>query len=227
MKIRNNFAERVVVNTEELPWLDSPLAGVQRRLLDRIGGEVARATSIVRYAPGSHFSEHIHGGGEEFLVLSGTFSDEYGDYPVGTYVRNPPTSHHSPHSREGCTIFVKLWQMEPEDTTRVVIRDEPGNWMPGLVEGLAVLPLHTFGTEHVALVQWAPGTKFPAHRHVGGEEILVLSGTFADERGCYPAGTWLRNPPHSVHSPFSEEGCLIWVKTGHLQSCKIGDHNHD
>jgi hypothetical protein len=61
-------------------------------MLDRIGDEVARATSIVRYAPASHFSPHVHDGGEEFLVLEGTFQDEHGDYPVGSYVRNPPTS---------------------------------------------------------------------------------------------------------------------------------------
>jgi anti-sigma factor ChrR (cupin superfamily) len=79
-------------------------------MLDRIGDEVVRATSIVRYAPGSHFSAHTHGGGEEFFVLNGVFQDEHGDYPVGSYVRNPPTSSHVPGSDLGCVIFVKLWR---------------------------------------------------------------------------------------------------------------------
>ena len=77
------------------------MVGVDRRPLDRIGEEVARATSIVRYAPGSRFSAHTHGGGEEFIVLDGVFQDEHGDYPPGTYVRNPPGTRHTPGSEPG------------------------------------------------------------------------------------------------------------------------------
>ena len=99
-EIRADFGAREVVDVEDLPWVPSPLPGVERRMLDRVGGEVARATSIVRYAPESHFSTHEHELGEEFLVLSGTFSDESGDHPAGTYVRNPPGSSHTPvHAR--------------------------------------------------------------------------------------------------------------------------------
>ncbi|MEB3214064.1 MAG: cupin domain-containing protein, partial [Leptolyngbyaceae bacterium] len=58
------------------------------------------------------------------------------------------------------------------------------------------------------------------HRHWGGEEIFVLDGVFEDEQGRYPKGTWLRNPPGSVHSPFSTEGCVIYVKTGHLDAVR-------
>lgn len=79
-----------------------------------------------------------------------------------------------------------------------------------------MLPLHEFGAESCALVRWAPGTHFTAHTHWGGEEILVLEGVFSDEHGHYPEGTWLRSPHGSRHQPFSDEGCLIYVKTGHL-----------
>jgi len=216
MKLYADFSQRVVVLSEALPWVDSPMPGVQRRMLERDGEEVARATSIVRYAPDSHFSAHAHGGGEEFLVLDGVFSDEQGDYPGGTYIRNPVGSTHTPFSNDGCTILVKLWQMHPHDQQRVVIHTTQAVWRPGLVEGLRVLPLHTYGTEHVALVQWAPGTQFQQHRHGGGEEIFVLEGTFEDEFGSYPKGSWLRNPSGSRHTPFSHSGCLIYVKTGHL-----------
>lgn len=185
-------------------------------MLDRIGEEVARATSIVRYAPNSYFSEHTHGGGEEFFVLEGVFSDEHGDYPAGSYVRNPIGSSHTPHSKEGCTIFVKLHQFDAEDTEQKVIDTRNADFVPGRVPGLSVLPLHTHCTENVALVRWQPGTRFLGHRHWGGEEILVLEGVFQDENGDYPAGTWLRSPHLSGHTPFSEEGCLIYVKTGHL-----------
>jgi anti-sigma factor ChrR (cupin superfamily) len=116
----------------------------------------------------------------------------------------------------GCTILVKLWQMDPADQQRVVVNTTEAQWHPGLVEGLQVLPLHRFGTETVALVQWAPGTRFQHHTHYGGEEIFVLTGVFEDEYGSYPPGTWLRNPHGSGHTPFSREGCLIYVKVGHL-----------
>jgi anti-sigma factor ChrR (cupin superfamily) len=216
MQLNADFSQRALIRPADSPWLASPMPGVERRMLDRIGDEVARATSIVRYAAGSHFSEHQHPGGEEFLVLDGVFSDERGDYPAGTYVRNPIGSHHAPFSREGCTIFVKLMQFDQTDEQHVVIDSNQAQWRPGLVPGLQVLPLHQHGTEHVALVRWAPGTYFNAHRHWGGEEVLVLEGTFQDEFGVYPAGTWLRSPHLSQHTPFSEAGCLIWVKTGHL-----------
>jgi len=216
MEIHADRGRRVVVATSELPWVDSPMSGVQRRMLEREGDEVARATSLVRYGAGSRFATHIHGGGEEFLVLEGLFQDERGAYPAGTYVRNPVGSSHAPFSDEGCTILVKLRQMDEGDQTRVVIDTAATPWLPGLVGGLEVMPLHSFATENVALVRWAPGTAFPAHGHPGGEEIFVLEGVFADEQGTYPAGTWLRNPAGSSHTPFSREGCTIFVKTGHL-----------
>lgn len=216
MQLNADFSQRALIRPADSPWVASPMPGVERRMLDRIGEEVARATSIVRYAAGSRFNEHHHPGGEEFLVLDGVFSDERGDYPAGTYVRNPIGSHHAPFSREGCTIFVKLMQFDEADDQPVVIDSTQAQWRPGLVPGLQVLPLHQHGTEHVALVRWTPGTYFNAHRHWGGEEILVLEGTFQDEFGDYPAGSWLRSPHLSQHTPFSEAGCLIWVKTGHL-----------
>src|SRR6516164_2585646 len=81
MNINADFSKRVAVHAARLPWVPSPMKGVDRRMLDRVGDEVARATSIVRYAPHSHFSPHTHGGGEEFLVLEGVFQDEHGDFP--------------------------------------------------------------------------------------------------------------------------------------------------
>jgi anti-sigma factor ChrR (cupin superfamily) len=198
MQLHTDCNQRVVINTEKLSWLDSPIASIQRQMLERDEKEVARASSIVRYAANSHFFAHTHGGGEEFLVLEGVFSDEYGDYPSGTYIRNPPGSSHAPYSQQGCKIFVKLRQMDQQDQERVVINTQQTPWLQGLVAGLQVMPLHNFGTEQVALVKWAAGTKFQRHLHWGGEEILVLEGTLADEQGIYPQGTWLRNPPEEV-----------------------------
>lgn len=216
MRLNADFSQRVVIRPQDYNWVQSPATGVERMMLDRIGQEVARATTIVRFAPESYFEAHTHGGGEEFLVLEGVFSDESGDYPAGSYVRNPIGTSHKPHTKEGCTILVKLYQFDATDTEQFHIDTRTAEFRPGLVDGLSVLPLHTAVNENVALVRWAPGTRFTAHRHWGGEEIFVLEGTFADEHGTYPAGTWLRSPHLSEHKPFSDEGCLIYVKTGHL-----------
>ncbi|SLN67824.1 ChrR Cupin-like domain protein [Roseovarius litorisediminis] len=216
MRINADFSQRVVVRPEDYNWVSSPAMGVERMMLDRIGDEVARATTIVRFAPGSQFDAHTHGGGEEFMVLEGVFSDETGDYPAGTYVRNPIGTTHKPHTDEGCTILVKLHQFDESDTAHFHIDTTKAQFQPGLVGGLSVLPLHSAVNENVALVRWAPGTRFNAHQHWGGEEIFVLEGTFQDEHGSYPAGTWIRSPHLSRHTPFSDEGCLIYVKTGHL-----------
>ena len=216
MSLNMDFTQRVVIDSESLDWEPSKMLGVERRKLEREAPESGRATTVVRYAPGSHFSPHTHTGGEEFLVLEGVFSDETGDFGTGSYVRNPIGSTHKPHSDDGCVILVKLDQFDSKDTKFVRVKTREVPWHPGLVDGLSVMSLHEFGTEHVALVKWTPGTQFTRHTHLGGEEIFVLDGVFEDERGRYPKGTWIRNPHDSVHTPFSTEGCTIWVKTGHL-----------
>lgn len=218
MRLNADFSARIVVRPDDYEWVASPMPGVERMMLDRIGDEVARATSLVRYAPNSTFSAHTHGGGEEFLVLEGEFGDESELYPKGTYVRNPIGTSHSPRVGDaGCVIFVKLHQFETSDTRQFAIQTANGRWSPGLVPGVEVLPLHEHGSERIALVRWAPNTEFHVHTHAGGEEILVLEGSFFDEHGEYPAGSWLRSPDASLHTPFTrEEGALIYVKTGHL-----------
>lgn len=216
MLLNANLSERVVVDSQALPWQPSPSPRVQRRLLERDGQEVARATSIVQYAPGARFDAHRHDLGEEIFVLAGTLSDESGDYGPGTYLKNPPGSSHAPFSEDGCTLFVKLRHLDPDDALRVVVDTRQSVWFQGLVEGLKVLPLSEFGTTHTAMVRWAPGTYFNPHRHYGGEEIFVVEGVFSDEHGSYPQGSWIRSPHLSQHQPFSVEGCLILVKTGHL-----------
>jgi len=213
-----DFDQRIVIRPEDYQWVPSPMPGVERMMLDRIGDEVARATSIVRYAPYSQFSSHTHDGGEEIFVLDGVFADEHQPYPQGSYLRNPIGTSHTPNiGKEGATIFVKLHQFNERDTEQKAINTTQQMWHPGLVDGLTVMPLHEYEGEHVALVKWAPNTQFKAHQHWGGEEILVIAGTFYDEHGSYPAGTWLRSPHMSQHTPFTkEDGALIYVKTGHL-----------
>jgi len=216
LKLNADLSQRCVVDGNALAWQTSPSPLVHRRLLERDGGEIARATSIVQYDAGAKFALHEHGLGEEILVLDGTLGDEFGDYGPGTYLKNPPGSSHAPFSVGGCTLFVKLRHLPPDDTKRVVVHTRKSPWFQGMVDGLKVMPLSEFGTSHTAMVRWAPQTYFNPHRHYGGEEIYVVEGVFSDEYGSYPQGSWIRSPHLSQHKPFSVEGCLILVKTGHL-----------
>jgi anti-sigma factor ChrR (cupin superfamily) len=219
MELRTDFDRREVVRPGDQPWLPSPTAGAERYLLDRLGGEEgAPETSIVWYAGGARFTADVHRGGEEFLVLAGSLHDGAGDYADGTYVRNPVAAARPRWAgAAGALVFVKLHQFAATDTQRVLVDTRAAGWRQGLVPGLTVLPLHEHGSEHVALVRWAPSTEFRPHQHWGGEEILVLEGVFQDEHGTYPKGTWLRSPHLSAHHPFTgTDGALIYVKTGHL-----------
>jgi anti-sigma factor ChrR (cupin superfamily) len=63
-----------------------------------------------------------------------------------------------------------------------------------------------------ALVRYDAGSDFPAHNHPEGEEILVLEGVFTDDRGDWPAGTYLLNPEGYRHAPSSRGGCVLFVK---------------
>ncbi len=215
MDLNADFSVRAVVHSEAVEWQASPMAGVDRRMLDRIGGEVARATTIVRYAPGSRFSEHIHTGGEEFIVLDGVFQDDYGDFPAGTYVRNPPTTAHTPGSEPGCTIFVKLWQFNPDDRNqfRKAMDDELG----APVDGVATAALHRDEREIVTYSQLDPGAILNK-TDPGGTEMLVIDGAVTEQGERLAKGAWLRLPvgvPLSVVA--GEEGAKLWVKTGHLR----------
>lgn len=219
--LNQDYTQRVVIETEGLDWEQSYAGGVARKKLERQAEESGKATSIVRYQPGSKFPTHHHPGGEEIFVLEGVFSDETGDYPAGTYLRNPAGTSHAPYSEKGCVIFVKLCYFKEQDNAQVAIDTNGASWLPGMVDGLEVMPLHTFETEHTALVKWHAGTQFKPHQHWGGEEILVIKGTFKDEYGNYPKGSWIRNPHLSQHLPFVEDGeTIILVKTGHLPDSK-------
>jgi anti-sigma factor ChrR (cupin superfamily) len=217
--VNADFSRRVVIATDEMPWVPSPQAGVERRLLDRIGGEVARATSLVRYEPASAFPAHDHALGEEFFVLSGVFSDEHGDYPAGTYVRNPPRSRHTPRTAPGCTILVKLRQMTPSEQTRIVVDSTAARWKQADIAGLRTLPLYLApdAGEKVMLERLEAGTNHGGVDCPDGEEIFILSGDLRDEYGTYGAGTWIRNPVGFRRHLGSRSGTTYWVKRGHLR----------
>ena len=214
-KINMDLSKIAVININSQEWTESPSKKVLRIRLEREKAESGHATSVVKYLPESRFDAHSHPAGEEIFVLEGVFSDEHGDYPAGSYLRNPPGTSHSPFSVKGCTLLVKLDQFKPGDDKQIALDTNKQDWLPGH-GGLEVMPLHSYGSEGAALVKWPSGEKFLPHQHFGGEEIFVLSGTFKDEHGEYPKHTWLRSPHLSKHHPWVDEETIIFVKTGHL-----------
>ena len=215
MLINADFSRRAIVTPDQHQWVASPMAGVERVMLDRVGEEKARATSIVRYAPDSHFLRHLHPGGEEIFVLSGTFSDGDGHYPAGWYVRNPPGSSHQPFSVEGATIFVKLWQMQPSDSHTVRIdTSNPSSWQRQ--DGREVCPLFSDDIEQVSLQRLAPGeTLFAASAN--SAELLVLAGSVVMDDQTYEHDSWIRLPESDFPQIVANaQGATVYLKTGHL-----------
>ena len=218
--LNSDFSKSVVVHTAAMQWQSSPGAGVWRKRLELRGtAESGRVTSIVRYDPGSRFPPHEHPDGEEILVLEGIFADEHGTYPAGTYLLNPEGFRHAPRSEEGCVLLVKLRQYLGNDRSHRVVDSNTAAWQRSAPSGREVLPLYEEAghPESMRLVRLGPGTRVPEHDHPGGEEVYVMAGTLADAQGTYGQGTWLRFPDGSRHQPFSDEGCTLYVKVGHLR----------
>ena len=215
MDVNADFSRRIVMHGDAIDWEDSPMPGVQRRRLDRVNATHDRVTTIVQYAPGSQFSTHAHSGGEEFIVLSGLFEDEYGDWPEGSYVRNPPQSKHTPGSKEGCIIFVKLWQFDPDDRTFVHANRHKLSAIPEQGRaGVSVSPLYKDENEEVRFERWQAGAKVSIDASKGAE-VFVLEGGFQQENDDLRQHSWLRMPVGSTLEAIAgKDGAIVWIKTG-------------
>lgn len=209
-----DFTRRVTIPVAQQRWQPSPATGVCRRRFAFEEAERGHATSVVRFAPGSAFSRHGHPQGEEILVLDGVFSDESGDFPAGTYFRNPEGFTHAPHSAPGCTLFVKLQQFQPRDTARVCIDSNRAEWQRD-GDGLETLPLHRFGDEHTALIRCPAGVVLPLPAP-GGAELFVVSGSLHGDGDELPAGSWLRDPQPVAEGLRATQDAVVLVKRGHL-----------
>lgn len=216
MQLHADLSLAVAVDSRALPWVPSPMPGVERRMLDRDGEEVARATSLVRYAPGSSFAAHTHGAGEEFLVLEGVFSDETGDFPQGWYVRNPPGSRHVPASAPGAVIFVKLRQMPTAEVTAVrQDTNDPGIWRDADL-GVREAVLFEAPWERVVMRQLPGSYRGEIESWPGGAECLIVAGELQLDGITHGVGAWLRQPADSNGAFSSRGGALFYCKTGHL-----------
>ena len=197
---------------------------------DRIGNEKARATTIVEYKPNSKFPEHEHIGGEEFLVLKGTFKDQFGEFAAGTYVRNPIGSKHAPWvDDDGCVIMVKLLQMaeikeEGTDPLHVNILDSNKSAYQTTEYG-SVLDMYDNEKtgEHVQMCHVKPGADLSTDQlaETGGEELFVYSGSLELDNVEYKEWAWLRFPIGETASSrktlkAGSNGAHVYRKTGHL-----------
>lgn len=216
--LNDDFTQHVILRTDGMDWQASPSPTVWRKRLDLSGpAEAGRVTSVVRYDADSKFPSHPHPDGEEIFVLDGVFSDEHGDYGPGSFLLNPEGFSHAPFSKQGCVLFVKLRQYPGQDRRQIKIDTNAGEWQTR-APGVEAMTLYDEADhpEKIRLVRFAPGTNFPDHDHPGGEEVFILDGGIEDDYGKYGKGCWGRYPVGSRHKVFSEQGCVLYVKTGHL-----------
>lgn len=217
--INGDLAQRTVMHSSTMEWQASPSGTVWRKRLHLVGSpEAGQVTSVVRYEPDSSFPAHDHPEGEEILVLEGTFSDEHGDWPAGTYLLNPEGFRHAPFSRDSCLLFVKLRQYAGAGRHHVATRTDELPWKATAQSGIKVKSLYSVEgfADTTQLQRWAPGASPGTVAYEGGVEIFVLEGTFEDEHGSYAKHSWLRLPVHTSHTPVSANGCELYVKSGGL-----------
>ncbi|WP_025565755.1 cupin domain-containing protein [Psychromonas sp. SP041] len=217
MKIAADFSQRAVVHSQSQEWIASPMVGVNRKPLDRVGAEVARATTIVSYDPGSEFTEHVHTGGEEFIVLEGVFQDEHGSFPAGSYIRNPPQSKHQPGSEQGCVMLVKLWQFQPEDRIHVRLQMNKMGQVPlPNHKGVSITPLYKDEIEEVSLLHFDVTSEYTLDA-LGGAELFILEGSIQESDDILLKHSWLRTPEKtSLTIKSGKNGAKVWVKSGHI-----------
>lgn len=234
MKINSNFKLFAATNFDANKYIASPAFGVNRFMLDRIGSEKARATTIVQYKPNSKFPKHTHIGGEEFLVLEGTFKDDYGNFPQGTYVRNPIDSQHAPWvDGDGCTIMVKLLQMADtgEGTEPLHVDLEKAKNKDGVTTdfGTVVDLYHNDVTGELVQMYWMnPSAVIPTDEAATscGEELFVMDGSLDLNGEEYTKWGWLRFPVASTKDRLKlqagDKGAQVYRKTGHLTEKALG-----
>jgi anti-sigma factor ChrR (cupin superfamily) len=210
-----NSEERRKRFTGEMDWTATETPGVEKKLV--VAGNEARMheVSVLRLDPGARLPPPHEGWGIEVVVLEGSWRLPEVVLEVNGYSRRPPADVGAGSTATGCTLYLRSGPFAEDDQEFVHLQAGEEQWSAGH-GNLRVKSLHSLGGEGTAFVHWPAGERFIPHQHWGGEEIFVLSGTFRDEHGVYPKGTWIQSPHLSHHHPFVEEDTVIFVKTGHL-----------
>lgn len=225
-QINGDLSARVSVDTSLMDWVASPSGTVVRKRVHLVGPpESGQVTSVVRYEPGATFPSHDHPEGEEILVLEGVFSDEHGDWPAGTYLLNPEGFHHAPFSTPGCLLLVKLRQFPGLDRIHIAVDTHAVPWVATADAGVAVKPLYEQAgyQDQMRLERWDPETSLGERRYPEGAELFVIEGSYQDELGSHPLGGWQRLPEGSAHTPRTDTGCTLYVKTGGFSYMRAAD----
>ncbi len=207
--------EQREILTSELAWTETGTSGVEKKLIVAGNDSGMHEVSILRLASGARLPSLPEGWGIEVVVLKGSWQLPEGNLEKNGYSRRPPGEVRAGSTVTGCTLYVRSGPFAEDDGELVHSQAEEEPWLAGH-GNLRVKALHSMDQQGTAFVHWPAGERFIRHQHWGGEEIFVLSGTFRDEHGAYPKGSWIQSPHLSTHHPFVEEETVIFVKTGHL-----------
>ena len=202
-------------STSELVWTETGTPGVEKKLIVAATEPGMHEVSILRLGCGARLPPLPGGWGIEVVVLEGSWQLPEGILEENGYSRRPPAEASAGLTVTGCTLYMRSGPFAEDDEEIVHSQADVEPWFAGH-GNLRVKALHSMDRKGTAFVHWPTGERFVRHQHWGGEEIFVLSGTFRDEHGTYPRGTWIQSTHMSTHHPFVEEETVIFVKTGHL-----------
>lgn len=207
--LNSNMSIAAVVYSGAMDWQSSPSATVSRKRFHLVGpAETGQVTSLVQYDPGASFPAHAHPGGEEILVLKGTFSDETGDWPIGSYLLNPEGFIHAPYSKAGCLLLVKLRQYAGSQTVRLAL----DSVKTAEIDGVNVKLLHSNPIEKTMVAKLHDGQVI-TRKCEGGCEGFVLTGNVNVNDAKLNPYDWFRFPDGDDITVISH-GCSLYLKFG-------------
>ncbi|MEG4518373.1 MULTISPECIES: cupin domain-containing protein [unclassified Microcoleus] len=101
------------------------------------------------------------------------------------------------------------------NTPSLIVRSHEVKWKSYGVPGVSFgkLYIDKKKREITCLMRLEPGVTFPMHRHAASEEVVVLEGDLIVEGEICHQGDYIRSVPGSTHSPLTQEGCLLLMKT--------------
>tara|TARA_B110000305_G_scaffold238036_1_gene302604 strand:+ start:4407 stop:5060 length:654 start_codon:yes stop_codon:yes gene_type:complete len=207
--LNSNMSIAAVVYAGTMDWQTSPSATVSRKRFHLVGeAETGQVTSLVQYNPGASFPAHAHPGGEEILVLKGIFSDETGDWPIGSYLLNPEGFTHAPYSKAGCRLLVKLRQYPDLQPVRLAL----DSLKTAEIDGVNAKMLHSNAIEKTIVAQLDEGQVI-TRKCEGGCEGFVLAGNVKVNGANLGQYDWFRFPDGDSIRIISQD-CSLYLKFG-------------
>lgn len=226
---------RAQMHAESAVWQPTKLAGLSLCVLEYMNGAYPRMTALAKLDPQST-GVTVPATELELLVQHGIIADDNTEYLHPYYLRQPqelsgsnqnvtlhPGSRNAPPNETQLEFYIATGQLAATDTERRCINLADNSlWLPGPVEHTEVMPLHMHNGANSMLVRWLESVTFRPRLDPLGEEVVVISGTLADELGTYPAGSWIRNPVASWQAWGGLSGTVIYYKNGHFGQTKAG-----